>query len=239
MALVGSIVVLYPILILLLGALLSYALAHVMKRSANYVSGAVAAFASACAIYVLLSLFQRVTNGEILSVSLFSGGIQFVLNPLALFLSLVGTSLTFVVCIYSIRYMEDATGVEKFYALLLLMAVGIVGIGLAQDIFNMYVFFELMTVASFALVAFEKQRWEPVEAGTKYGVMSAVGSVIALFGISTIFLYAGTLQLDRIGTGLNAISTRSHHNYCHRGWQPYNSRLRRKNCHGTVPYVVT
>jgi proton-translocating NADH-quinone oxidoreductase chain N len=206
MALVGSIAVLYPILILLLGALLSYALARVVKRSANYVSGTVAAVASVCAIYALLSMLQGVTNGEVLSVSLFSGGIQFAVNPLALFLSLVGTSLTFIVCIYSIRYMEDATGIEKFYALLLLMAAGIVGIGLAQDIFDMYVFFELMTVASFALVAFEKHRWEPVEAGIKYGVMSAVGSVIALFGISTIFLYAGTLQFDRIGTGLSAIA---------------------------------
>jgi proton-translocating NADH-quinone oxidoreductase chain N len=204
MMLNGNAVVLYPILVLLLGALLSYILGKVAKRYTKYVSGGVAAAASSSAMGLFLFMSQRAAVGESLSVSFISGGVQFALNPLALFLSLIGIFHSFILGLYSIRYMEHETGLEKYFALMLLMTAGIIGIALAQDLFDMYVFFELMAVASFALVAFQKQRWEPIEAGTKYAIMSTVGSIIALFGISTIFLYAGTLQFDKIGAGLNA-----------------------------------
>ncbi len=94
---------------------------------------------------------------------------------------------------------------EKYYALLLLMSAGVLGIGLAQDLFNMYVFFELMSVSAFPLVAFHTGRWGPVRAGIRFAVMSAVGSVTALLGISYIFLYAGTLELAGIGPALEAV----------------------------------
>jgi proton-translocating NADH-quinone oxidoreductase chain N len=75
------------------------------------------------------------------------------------------------------------------------MIAGIVGIGFAGDLFNMFVFFEVMAIPSYVLVAFEKDKWEPIEAAMKYIVMSVFGSLIALLGISIVFMYTGSLDL--------------------------------------------
>jgi proton-translocating NADH-quinone oxidoreductase chain N len=52
-----------------------------------------------------------------------------------------------------------------------------------------------MAIPSYVLVAFEKERWEPIEAAMKYIIMSVAGSLIALMGISIIFMYTGSLDL--------------------------------------------
>ncbi|MFP3902833.1 MAG: complex I subunit 5 family protein [Armatimonadota bacterium] len=122
---------------------------------------------------------------------------RFELNGLGFFLSIVAMGLALIVALFSVGYMhKDRIG--KYYALLLMMTAGMVGIGLATDLFNMFVMFELMSIASFALVAFETEMWEPVEAGVKYLIMSAIGSMIALLGIVLIFVHSGTLSISQL-----------------------------------------
>lgn len=113
---------------------------------------------------------------------------------LGVFLAGTALLLSLLVAIYSMRYMHRRN-IGKFYALLMLMTAGIVGIGFAADLFTLYVLFEAMSVASFVLVAFEREEWEPVEAGVKYLVISTVGSLLALLGISIAYSWTGTLDL--------------------------------------------
>ena len=118
-------------------------------------------------------------------------------DPLGGFLAGVAIGLAALVAIFSMRYMHKPN-IGKFYALLLLMTTGIVGIGFAGDLFTLFVFFEVMSVASFVLVAFERDKWEPVEAGVKYLVISTAGSLMALLGIALVFTYTNSLDLERI-----------------------------------------
>lgn len=122
---------------------------------------------------------------------------SFELNGLAIFLAVVAMGLAAVVALFSIGYMPQEN-IGKFYALLLMMTGGMVGIGLAADLFNLFVMFELMSLSSFILVAFERENWEPVEAGVKYLVMSALGSMVALLGIILIYTYSGSLSLAQL-----------------------------------------
>ncbi len=115
-------------------------------------------------------------------------------DSLGVFVAGVAVSLSALVAIFSARYMPKAN-IGKFYALLLLMTAGMVGIAFAGDLFSLYVFFELMSVSSFVLVAFRREEWEPVEAGVKYLVMSTVGSSLALLGIAMVYMYTGSLNL--------------------------------------------
>ncbi len=120
-----------------------------------------------------------------------------VANPLGVFLGATALMLSGLVAVYSMRYMHRHD-IGKFYALLLLMTAGIVGIGFAGDLFTLYVLFEVMSVSSFVLVAFEREEWEPVEAGVKYLVISTTGSLLALLGIALVFTYTGSLDLAAI-----------------------------------------
>ena len=128
-------------------------------------------------------------------------------DALGVFLATVALGLAALVTIYSMRYMHKI-GIGKFYALLLLMTTGIVGVGFASDLFSLFVLFEAMSIASFVLVAFERDKWEPVEAGMKYLAISTAGSLMALLGISMVYMYTNSLDLaiipalliERVGT---------------------------------------
>ncbi len=126
-----------------------------------------------------------------------------VTNYLGVFLAATALLLTGLVAVYSMRYMHRLN-IGKFYALLLIMTAGIVGIGFAGDLFTLYVLFEVMSIASFVLVAFEREEWEPIEAGVKYLVISTSGSLLALLGIALIYSYTATLDLSAIAPMLAA-----------------------------------
>lgn len=198
--------VVLPEFLLLFGALTAYTFGRVGKRRWSRYTGGIATFFAIATLGVLITAIPAVREGKIPSVAMNPGGIRLALDPLALFLGIAGTTLLIISCLYSIRYLEEETGTEKYYALLLLMSAGVLGIGLAQDLFNMYVFFELMAIASFPLVAYHTGTWEPVKAGTRYALMSAAGSITALFGLSLLFAYAGTLEIDGIGPALSSVA---------------------------------
>jgi proton-translocating NADH-quinone oxidoreductase chain N len=185
-----TIPLLLPIATLLAGALVSYLCARLLPRPkfTGFVS-----LLFLIAAGVQLSMLYP--GSVLLTWSI--GGAQTYLqaNSLAIFLGLVAVGLGALVSIFSVSYMEKSEGLGRYYALLLIMIAGIVGIGFAGDLFNMFVFFEVMAIPSYVLVAFEKDKWEPIEAAMKYIVMSVFGSLIALLGISMIFMYTGSLDL--------------------------------------------
>ena len=119
----------------------------------------------------------------------------FYLDWLSLFFAAVFAFLGFMASLYSTNYMEHYTGLTQYYTLLLLMVAGMVGVVISADLFTLYIFWELMAVSSYCLVAFKVKEWEPVEAGMKYALMSTVGSIVMLYGFSYLYGVAGTLNL--------------------------------------------
>ena len=213
---------LLPLIILVLGAYIAFAIGRFGNKDSNspamitalfsfmalLVSGflamALVDFFNAGLNFTLADInastldFMGFSAADILTYSV--GSTDFILEPLGAFLMLVATGLTFVVSIYSIGYMKDASRKVYFYPLFLLMVAGIVGIAISTDLFMMYVFFELMCISSYALVAFNKGKWESIEAGMKYLVLSTGGSAFALFGIALIYGQFHTLDMFEIMT---------------------------------------
>lgn len=74
-----------------------------------------------------------------------------------------------------------------------ILLLALLGLFTTGDLFNFYVFFELMAVGSYMLVALGKH--EPIEAAWKYSAQSVVGSVSLLVGIGLVYGAAGTLDL--------------------------------------------
>jgi multicomponent Na+:H+ antiporter subunit D len=122
------------------------------------------------------------------------------------FMMLVFTSLAFLVAIYSISYMKDDSGLDKYYALLLTILFGMNGIVMAGDFFTLFLMWETMAISSYVLVAFRKDQWEAVEAGMKYLLMSAFGSTLILFTMSLLYGLTGTLNLAYMAAALRSAS---------------------------------
>ncbi len=116
-------------------------------------------------------------------------------DPAALVIIGVALGLGLLVTVYSGRYLALDQRYETYYPLLLLLVTGLVGMVLAADLFNLYMFCELMSVAAYVLVAFRRRTRTAIEAGFKYLVMGSVGTVTILMGISFIYRETGQLAL--------------------------------------------
>jgi proton-translocating NADH-quinone oxidoreductase chain N len=119
-------------------------------------------------------------------------------DGISLLLAAVVLVLTTLVTLYSGGYMAGETGEEKYYALLVAMAGAMIGLACAADLFNLWLWFETMAVSSYLLVAFYRQQPASLEAGVKYLVQSAAGSVLVLLGIALVLSPTGTLRLSEI-----------------------------------------
>ena len=115
------------------------------------------------------------------------------------------------VIIFSGPYMAGEEGEEKYYAMLLAMIGFMIGLVCAGDLFNLWVWFEGMAISSYLLVAFYREQAPSLEAGMKYLIQSATGSVMVLMGIALVLAQAGTLDLPAIraavsGPGANHLA---------------------------------
>jgi multicomponent Na+:H+ antiporter subunit D len=120
-------------------------------------------------------------------------GISMVLDGLSVFMLTTVNLIALIVVFYSVDYMARFTGKWQFYTLFLLMLAGMNGVVLSGDLFNLFVFLEVASVASYSLVAFGTEKHE-LEAAFKYAVMGTLGSLFILIGI--VWLYAMTSTLN-------------------------------------------
>ncbi len=121
-------------------------------------------------------------------------GIGLVLDGLTAFMLVTVNLVTFLIAIYSVNYMEKYTAKVYFYTLFLLMLAGMNGLIITGDLFNLFVFLEIASVASYALVAFGTEKHE-LEAAFKYSVMGTIGALFVLLGIALLYSYTSTLNM--------------------------------------------
>jgi len=121
-------------------------------------------------------------------------GIAMVMDSLTVFMLVTVNLVAFLITIFSANYMEKFTSKWIFYTLFLLMLAGMNGVIIAGDMFNLFVFLEIASVASYALVAFGTEK-EELEASFKYMVMSTVGSLFILLGIGLLYSFTSTLNM--------------------------------------------
>jgi multicomponent Na+:H+ antiporter subunit D len=132
-------------------------------------------------------------------------GINLVLDTASTLMLLTITGVSFLVTVYSVQYMDKFTSKSRFYSLFSLMVAGMIGVVLTGDLFNLYVFLEIASIASYALVAFGGQH-EELEASFKYLVLGSVGSTLLLLGIAIVYALTGNLNMAQISKAFAASS---------------------------------
>jgi len=115
---------------------------------------------------------------------------------------LMVTFVSFMAILYSLGYMKHDTGLDKYYTLIIILELGMLGIAITGDLFNFYVFLEIMSIASYALVAFRNDTWEGIEAGIKYMFVGSIASSFILLGIALLYGQYGTLTMSYLAVKL-------------------------------------
>lgn len=176
------------------------------KKGAEKLCGVYAIIGLLLSGGLLYNLFLETSKRPVVT-SLRDGiyGSCFRIDMLSVFIALISIGLGELITVYSIRYMEDETRIPLYYTLLLSMVGGMVGVAFAGDFFTLFVFWELMCISSYVLVAFRKRYPESVEAGLKYLLMSGAGSASILFGLSLVYGLTGTLNFQGLASVLKGV----------------------------------
>jgi proton-translocating NADH-quinone oxidoreductase chain N len=132
------------------------------------------------------------------SITVTIGGMTLRVDGISLVLAAIALTLGLLVVLYSDRYIAHEDNEDKYYAMLVALVGVMIGLGCATDLFNLWVWFEAMAISSYLLVAFYHDQPASLEAGVKYLVQSAVGSVLVLLGIALVLAMTGTMNLTEI-----------------------------------------
>lgn len=128
--------------------------------------------------------------------------ILFEVDALSIFMAMMAVILSFAAAIYSLTFMEKNTGLDKYYALLLLLTVGTLGMILTGDLFNFFVFLEIVSIASCALIAFYINKVKSIEAGFKYIVISTIGALFFLIALGLFYGQYDALNIAKLADSL-------------------------------------
>jgi proton-translocating NADH-quinone oxidoreductase chain N len=140
--------------------------------------------------------FETATSMELISQTTWRLGLVTMrFDGLSLLLAALVLTLTTAILLFSRYYIGRSDGAEKHYALLLLLCGTIVGLGSAGDLFNLWIWFEAMAIASLPLIVFYREDRSSLEAGLKYLIQSSTGSVFILLGIALILISTGSLDI--------------------------------------------
>jgi proton-translocating NADH-quinone oxidoreductase chain N len=129
--------------------------------------------------------------------------INLVAGPVAIIFVALIALVGLLVSIYAWDYIKEGAK-EKYHIIYLLLLIGATGVVLTGDIFNLFVFFEILCISSYSLVAYYSDK-AGTESAIKYLIQGSVGSAFILIGIGLLYGQFGTLNMADIANQIHSI----------------------------------
>lgn len=189
-----------PLLIPLFTGIATLLAAH-RRRPARLVSLLGTTAGLAYAVYLLVLVWQdgiQVTN---VSGWPLPFGIALTVDLLSAIMLTLSALMGWVVLLYTFATLDVLRERFAFYPLYQFLLLGVNGAFLTGDLFNLYVWFEVMLIASFGLMTLGGER-DQLEGGLKYVVINLVSSTFFLIAVGLIYGAAGTLNMAHLATVL-------------------------------------
>ncbi|MER6078285.1 complex I subunit 5 family protein [Streptomyces sp. NPDC001833] len=135
-----------------------------------------------------------------------SVGILVIGDGPALGMATLVSLLTLAALAYSWRYFAELPSrhAGSYPALMLVFQAGMCGFAIAGDLFNAFVFFELMSVVAYALTGYRIDEAKALQGALTFGVVNSLGAYAMLLGIGLLYARTGELSMSEIGRGLDA-----------------------------------
>ncbi len=120
------------------------------------------------------------------------------LDPVSLLMMAIVSVICFLVQIYSLGYMAGDPGFSRYYAFMSLFAWAMLSLTLSSSLFQLYVFWELVGLASYLLIGFWFEKFSASQAGKKAFVMTRLGDVAFMLGLFVLLVGSGTLDVTAV-----------------------------------------
>lgn len=187
--------------------LVSAALSLVCWRSPRVQRGAgVAGMAALFGAALLLLVAVRRQGIQALQVGSWPApyGISLVADLFAAIMVLLAATMGLAVAVYSLASIDARRVAFGYFALLHILLAGVCGAFLTGDIFNLYVWFEVMLIASFVLLALGGERAQ-LEGAIKYVTLNLISSAVFLTAVGIVYGVAGTLNMADLHVKLQQV----------------------------------
>ena len=194
----------FPVVIPLLIAALLSALSDVLPRRLIDLL----ATATAAAVFVICGLLALATTHSPL-VYWFGGwaplkgfplGISFVVDPIGAGLAAFVALLVLCAFVFAWYYFESVKSL--FHAVMLVFLAAMCGLCLTGDLFNLFVWFELMSAAGVTLCGYKSEETGPLQGAMNFAVSNTLGAYLSLTGIAILYAQTGALNMAQVGAGL-------------------------------------
>src|SRR5712672_2226020 len=172
---------------------------HDRELSAGLSIGAVVAGLILSVIFVSWAGWQPANPESTLNwLSIGDLSVQFGLrfDPLSLLMMLIVTGVASLIHIYSWGYMRDDAGFSRYFACLSLFTFSMLGIVLANNFIELFIFWELVGVSSYLLIGFWFERSAAADAGKKAFITNRIGDFGFLLGILLVWATLGSLNFE-------------------------------------------
>jgi multicomponent Na+:H+ antiporter subunit D len=116
-------------------------------------------------------------------------------DAMSIFFGIIWSIVSLAAAIYSLSHIARETGQNRFFTLLLLMVAGGFGMMFTGDLFNLFVFLEIASIAGGALIAYRTGSADTQEGGFKYIVVSAVAGLMVLFATGMLYAQYNSLNI--------------------------------------------
>lgn len=127
------------------------------------------------------------------------------LDPISVMMLVVISTVSLMVHTYSLGYMKGERGFERYYAFLSLFSFAMLGLVVATNIFQMYIFWELVGVSSYLLIGFYYTKPSAVAASKKAFIVTRFADLFFLIGILTLSYFTQSFDFQTLMSGDSGI----------------------------------
>src|ERR1035437_4202365 len=191
---------------LLAAGLITLFTRHNRNLSAGVSIGAVVAGFVLSLIFVKLNNWGPAHESSVVWLAVGNLQVDFGLrlDPLSLLMMLIVTGVASAIHIYSWGYMSEDRGFPRYFACLSFFTFSMLGIVLANNFLELFIFWEMVGVSSYLLIGFWFERPDAADAGKKAFITTRLGDFGFLLGILTVWATFGSLTSDQIEQALLA-----------------------------------
>lgn len=193
-----------PVVVPLLTAAVLAALTKVLPRVLSSLIALASTLATALAAALLFtgSLRQPIVYwfGSWRPEGSITIGISFAIDPIGAGLATFAAVLTAAALFYTAKYFDSVE--NHFHALILCFLGAMCGFSLTGDMFNLFVFFELMSAAAFALCAYKTEDPGALQGALNFAVTNTIGAYFVLTGVALLYARTGALNMAQMSTAL-------------------------------------
>ena len=127
-------------------------------------------------------------------------GICFMVDPVGAGLAALVALLAFSALVFSWAYFESIKSL--YHALMLVFLASMCGLCLTGDLFNLFVWFELMTATAVGLCGYKSEETWPLLGGLNFAICNTVGAFLSLVGVALLYAFTGSLNMCEVGRTL-------------------------------------